>query len=83
MKFFSAFLSTWTEPETSWIKSLGGTFQSTSKEVIWPKILLNFMHGLKSAILAIFQKGLGWPCPASAALKNASQLLKNSFCFGC
>ena len=21
------------------------------------------MHGLKSAILAIFQKGLGWPCP--------------------
>jgi hypothetical protein len=34
---------------------------------------LNFdMHGLKSAILAIFQKGLGWPCPVSAALKNAS-----------
>ena len=29
------------------------------------------MHGLKSAILAIFQKGLGWPCPVSAALKNA------------
>jgi hypothetical protein len=27
------------------------------------------MHGLKSAILAIFQKGLGWPCPVSAALK--------------
>ena len=24
------------------------------------------MHGLKSAILAIFQKGLGWPCPVSA-----------------
>ena len=47
-------------------------FQSTSKEVIWPKKILNYMHGLKSAILAIFQKGLGWPCPVSAALKNAS-----------
>ena len=47
-------------------------FQSTSKEIICPKIFLNYMHGLKSAILAIFQKGLGWPCPVSAALKNAS-----------
>ena len=47
-------------------------FQSTSKEVIWTKKNLNYMHGLKSAILAIFQKGLGWPCPVSAALKNAS-----------
>ena len=47
-------------------------FQSTSKEVIWPKKILNYMHGLKSAILAIFQKGLEWPCPVSAALKNAS-----------
>ena len=47
-------------------------FQSTSKEVIWPKKFLNYMHGLKSAISAIFQKGLGWPCPVSAALKNAS-----------
>jgi hypothetical protein len=33
-------------------------FQSTSKEVIWPQNFLNYMHGLKSAILAIFQKGL-------------------------
>ena len=32
------------------------------------------MRRLKSAILAIFQKGLGWPFPVSAALKNASQL---------
>ena len=47
-------------------------FQITSKEVIWPKKFLNYMHGLKSAILAIFQKGLGWPCTVSAALKNAS-----------
>ena len=47
-------------------------FQSTSKEVIWLKKSLNYIHGLKSAILAIFQKGLGWPCPVSAALKNAS-----------
>ena len=28
----------------------------------------NYMHGLKSANLA----GLGWPCPVSSALKNAS-----------
>ncbi len=27
---------------------------------------------LKSAILAIFQKRLGWLCPASSALKNTS-----------
>ena len=40
------------------------------------------MHGSKSDILAIFQKGLGWPCPDSAALKNPSQDFKNSFCFG-
>ena len=41
-------------------------FQSTSKEVIWLKNILNYMHRLKSAILAIFQRGLGWPCPVSA-----------------
>ena len=34
------------------------------------------MHGLKSAILAIFQKGLGWLCLVSAALKNTSLHLK-------
>ena len=43
--------------------------------------LLCFMQGLKSAILAIFQNGLG--CPVSAALKNPSQEFKNSFSFGC
>jgi hypothetical protein len=32
-----------------------------------PKNFNHFMHGLKSAILAIFQKGL---CSVSAALKN-------------
>ena len=58
-----------------WIKSLGGTF----KEVIWPKKYLNYMHGLKSAILAIFQRGLGWPCPASMALKNPLLGFKHSF----
>jgi hypothetical protein len=46
-------------------------FQSTSKEVIWPKTFLNYMHGLKSAILAIFHRGLGWLRPVSVALKNA------------
>ena len=53
-------------------------FQSTSKEVIWLKIFLNYMHGLKSAILAIFHKGLGWPSPVSAALKNDVPLHKRS-----
>jgi hypothetical protein len=34
------------------------------------------MHGLKSAILAIFQKSadwLDWPCPVSAAFQNSLQ----------
>jgi hypothetical protein len=39
----------------------------------------NFMQGLKSAILAIFQNGLGWLCPVSSALKNPSQVFENSF----
>ena len=42
-------------------------FQSTAKEIIWPKKILNYMHGLKNAILAIFLKGA-----VSAALKDAS-----------
>ena len=33
------------------------------------------MHRLKSAILAIFQRGLGWPCRVSLALKNAFEKL--------
>ena len=40
------------------------------------------MQELKSAILAIFQRGLGWPCPVSAALKNPSVDLKNLFALG-
>jgi hypothetical protein len=42
------------------------------------------MHGLKSAILAIFQKSanwLDWPCPVSAALQNRPQDLFFSFVF--
>ena len=57
-----------------WIKSFVALSKHTSKEVIWPKKFLNYMHGLKSAILAIFQKGLGWPCPVGPALENASIL---------
>ena len=30
-------------------------FHNASKECFWPKKFLNFMHGFKSAILAIFQ----------------------------
>ena len=56
-------------------------FHSASKEDIWPKNFSNSMQGLKSAIMAIFQRGPGWPCPVSTALKNPSLDLKNSFCF--
>ena len=58
-------------------------FHSSSKEVIWHKKFSNNMHGLNSAILETFQKGPGWPCPVSVALKNPSQDFKNSFRFGC
>ena len=54
-------------------------FQSTSKEVIWTKNFLNYVHELKSAILAIFQKGL---CSASSALKNTSSIWKILFVLG-
>ena len=49
-------------PKT-WIwRSLGGVmnvlriwhFHNNSKEVFWPKIFLNFMHGFKNAIFAKF-----------------------------
>jgi hypothetical protein len=36
------------------------------------RIFLNYMHGLKRATLAIFQRGLEWLCPVSPALKTAS-----------
>jgi hypothetical protein len=39
------------------------------------------MQGLKSAIWAIFQDGLGWLCPISAALKNPLQEFKKFFLF--
>ena len=52
-------------------------FRSTSNEVIWPPKNSNSMHGLKSAILTIFQKSakwLDWPCPVSVqALQNCPQ----------
>ena len=35
---------------------------NTSNEEIWLSTNSNSMKGLKSAILAIFQNGLGWPC---------------------
>jgi hypothetical protein len=41
----------------------------------------NFMQGLKSAILAIFQNGLERLCPVSAAPKNSSQEFKKFFLF--
>ena len=63
-------------------------FYITSKEVIQTQKTSNFMNRLKSAIFAIFQNGLEWLCPVSAALKNPSQEFKNNsvkslflFCF--
>jgi hypothetical protein len=47
-------------------------FSKHFKKSNLPQNFLNYMQGLKSAILAIFKKGLGWPCPVIAALKNAS-----------
>jgi hypothetical protein len=44
----------------------------------------NFTHGLKSAILAVFQKSadwLDWPCPVCAALKNGSLIFFFFFIF--
>jgi hypothetical protein len=43
-------------------------FHSPSNEVIWLKKKSDYMKGLKSAILAIFQTGPGWPCPVSTTL---------------
>ena len=57
-------------------------FHSPSNEVIWLKKISNYMQGLKSAILAIFQTGPEWPCPVSTALKNPSLDFKKKFCFG-
>ena len=57
-------------------------FQSTSKQVIWPQKFLNYLHGLKSAILTLFQKGLGWPCPVSGALKTQHSIWKILFVLG-
>ena len=37
---------------------------------------------LKSAILAVFQTGPGWPCTVSAALMNPSQDFKILFGLG-
>ena len=66
-----------------WEKITKWHFHSASKEDIWPKKFSNSMQGLRSAILAIFQTGSGWPGTVSAALKNPSQDFKNSFCIGC
>jgi hypothetical protein len=51
---------------------------------MWPKNNLNSMHGLKKAILAIFQKSanwLDWPCPVGAALQNRPQDILSFFYF--
>ena len=58
-------------------------FHSAPKEDIWlKKFQIPFrLQGLKSVILAIFQRGPEWPCPVTGALKNPSLDLKSSFWF--
>ena len=79
-------LSTWKSTWTELGRLLGKKitkwhFHSTSKEDSWPKKISNFMQGLKCANLAIFQRGPGWLCSVSVALKNPLLDLKKSFCF--
>ena len=40
--------------------------------------LFKLLAGLKSAILAIIQRGAGWPCPVSTALENPLLDLKKN-----
>ena len=47
-----------------WIKSLVSLTKRFKRSNLAQKIL-NYKHGLKIAIMAIFQKGLEWPCPVS------------------
>ena len=61
-------------------KSLNGTFTVHQKILNGPKkFQIPCMQELNSAILAIFQRGPGWPCPVSTALKNPLLDLKKSF----
>ena len=56
------------------IYSLLSTWITTCTEPFGPKKSSTFMHGLKSAILALLQKSanrLDWPCPVSTALHFA------------
>ena len=61
-----------------------GQFLALQMKSLSSKQNSNFLHGLKSAILAIFHKSadrLDWPCPVSAALKNGSQIFFFFFIF--
>ena len=51
-----------------WIKSNNGTFFALQMKLFDPIFFSNYMQMWKSAILAIFQAGPGWPCSVSAAL---------------
>ena len=57
--------------DTFWIKSQNGTFLGLQKKSFGQKKILNSMHGLESAILAILPeigRLAGLACPLSAAL---------------
>jgi hypothetical protein len=56
-----------------WITSLFGILKAIQKKQFGSIFFfLYYMVVLKKAILAVFQTGQRWPCPVSAALKNAS-----------
>jgi hypothetical protein len=51
-----------------------GTFIALEMKSFGPK-KSNYIQGLKSAIWAIFQKGLGWPCPVKGQLISKANFL--------
>ena len=56
-------MSTWTEPEALYEQSKKLLYLKCYKVDFWSIFFSNYMKGLNSVVLAIFQKGLAWPCP--------------------
>ena len=71
--FLSALISKWTEPKTLFDQNCKVVFLLSFKRTHLAKMIIKIhAGGVKKCHFGIFQKGLGWPCPVSAALKNAS-----------
>ena len=52
------------------------------KSFDWLKKFSNSIHGSKSAILEIFQTGLGWPCTVNAPSRIPHRISKILFALG-